>query len=730
MSGQQTQEDLKEIAKQLSDAYYKILQHSTLSEQTILDSLSLLSKYSHDLPLSWFTNEFLDQLFALKTKFENTNGLLSIITLLSAWLRLSKDNDHRQKLALDILESILRKDDTARLQKEAWIGWVALIGKGNHDARVLDGMINVVERYGQAQSLELDAGLAHALAMTNTLNEFEIEPCQRLLNVYAKHASARGFDGARALMDALEHATDVRSQEKPQTRAEADLATLVQLVIDLEDKARLSALAGIVRALQFNQGKNTKKVIKQREKAEKALMEQLSIALTSGHACQDTLAYIASRCLLQVPEKELTHLPSADLLRVLVSSLLTSALAIQHQEPLSRLTNSKESVEEIKAFVDQPLFKQVGRISRTIAKIIQVVDIRQAEHIMDRFVGFSYNVFIDWDQFIISNIDADLYKQIEEHAWTFLKSVLFSFTVILKAIAVDIPNGQGLVEVPNAAQDTLSIFANLHFITHHLGQGAGRQAYQDTLTNVVAYLLQPDHQCQLNRLLSSAFKEYSQPLYTNDATPAVELLSTVKQMRLLFFTDLLEQTVKSVDDTALEHQILPVIYPILKWKRVENKDLYESAHTVVISTFLAAKPVCSELSIAYADILIDNFPEPINLDQLRFGFTTMVKALCEIDDALAWFVVSRLIEKIHSLEMVSRAEYLTVLIDMLKPLSLGPFFPSILDEIRAQVQVQTPKMQLATLKIIFDTVSGPGISDMRRKQAVGWYLNLKRELKL
>lgn len=140
-------------------------------------------------------------------------------------------------------------------------------------------------------------------------------------------------------------------------------------------------------------------------------MEQLSIALTSGHVCQDTLAYIASRCLLQVPEKELAHLPSADLLHVLVSSLLTSALAIQHQEPLSRLINSKESVEEIKAFVDQPLFKQVGRISRTIAKIIQVADIRQAEHIMDRLVGFSYNVFIDWDQFIIANIGTHLKRK-------------------------------------------------------------------------------------------------------------------------------------------------------------------------------------------------------------------------------------------------------------------------------------------------------------------------------
>jgi hypothetical protein len=32
------------------------------------------------------------------------------------------------------------------------------------------------------------------------------------------------------------------------------------------------------------------------------------------------------------------------------------------------------------------------------------------------------------------------------------------------------------------------------------------------------------------------------------------------------------------------------------------------------------------------------------------------------------------------------------------------------------------------MKILFETVSGAGISDMRRTQAVGWFLDLKNEL--
>jgi hypothetical protein len=125
----------------------------------------------------------------------------------------------------------------------------------------------------------------------------------------------------------------------------------------------------------------------------------------------------------------------------------------------------------------------------------------------------------------------------------------------------------------------------------------------------------------------------------------------------------------------------------------------------------------------------------MNLDQFRFGFNTLIQALCGMDDALAWLTVNQLIQKINSLtdekDIVLRNEYITALIDLLKPLSLGPFFPSILDEIKRLILAQeTPTMQKATMKILFETVSGSGISDMRRTEAVGWFLELKRELKL
>lgn len=123
----------------------------------------------------------------------------------------------------------------------------------------------------------------------------------------------------------------------------------------------------------------------------------------------------------------------------------------------------------------------------------------------------------------------------------------------------------------------------------------------------------------------------------------------------------------------------------------------------------------------------------MNLDQFRFGFNTLIGALCSMDDALAWLTVEQLIAKIHSLksekEIVLRNEYTTALIDLLKPLSLGPFFPSILDEIKKLiVQQETEVMQKATMKILFETVSGTGISDMRRTEVVGWFLELKHEL--
>lgn len=208
------------------------------------------------------------------------------------------------------------------------------------------------------------------------------------------------------------------------------------------------------------------------------------------------------------------------LLKLLGASLLTSPYTFNNSDVIHRLQNKPEITQEITQLINQPLFKDIGRISRAMAKLIEILllneqsaDVVQA--LLDRLVGLSYNVFFDWDQYIMDTADKSMtpeetknFKELENAVWTVFKSMTFAFTVILKAVAVDIPDGKGLIQVPHAAQDIISVYANFNFITEHLGEGAGRQAYQDTLTNAVAYLLHDDNQCELNRLLSLAFKEY------------------------------------------------------------------------------------------------------------------------------------------------------------------------------------------------------------------------------
>ncbi|KAI9252734.1 hypothetical protein EDC94DRAFT_525562 [Helicostylum pulchrum] len=711
--------DLKELAKTLSDAYYSVLQYSNLTEEKIVKDLDHLAKYSNDLPLTWFTPQFLDTLLLLKDKYlpYQLPALASIIILFSSWLRrLSTTDDARLSIITDALLSILLNTDSTYLpvQKDAWIGWVALIGKGQ-DMKLLQGMTKVIQvltdggNMDRIQSMAepIDAGVAHALAQTTALNDFEVEYCQELLDAHIQF-SAKRSEGPRAIMTAIEHIVDVRSQEKPQTRAEADLSTLVHMANDVVagqtdhlavNFVRLAVLAGVVRMLQFNQGKKTKKVLDLREKAEKTFIQQLDMAvdtvtskknMNNYTTNQDIIAFFAGRCIIQIPSAtvlEMNHLPV--LLKLLSNSLLTSAYTFNNGSVIHRLKNTAAMTNEVNQLIEQPLFKDIGRISRAIAKInelllLEKLPVSTVQSILDRLVGFSYNVFFDWDRYLMEHsskkmtagksiytctilihflkkIDEEKnYKGLENAVWTIFKSMTFAFTVILKSVAVDVPD---------------------------------------------------------------------------DDIPSVELLSIVKQSRLTFFSDLVEQVMSSIDDTVLENDILPVIYPILKWKRIENKDLYESAHTAVISAFLAEKPVSRELAGVYSKILIENFPVPMNLDQFRFGFNTLIEALCGMDDALAWLTVKQLIIKIESLtsekDIVLRNQYTTALIDLLKPLSLGPFFPSILDETKKLIFSQETKaMQKATMKILFETVSGTGISDMRRTEAVGWFLELKQKLKL
>ncbi|KAG0170004.1 hypothetical protein DFQ30_002992 [Apophysomyces sp. BC1015] len=736
----------------------------------ILRHLSQLARYSNHLPLSWFTPALLDALMLMKDKFsgkgENAN-LLPIYSLWAVWVRRLSgtpdtlgEADQQQLLrVLSSMEQALldNNEEILDIRKEAWIGLVALIGgqttvHGYPDSRLIQIMTAVIQKPKVAVAMgdTLDAGVAHCLAQSTTLNSFEIEHLQLLLTAHVQLAAQRP-DGPRAVMTVLEHAVDVRSQQKPQSRAEADLESLVGLAQAIMDSdgavdnpvvllTRLSVVVGIVRTLQFTQGRKTKKVRRFQEEVEALYIKYLDIAVTAAlnenqaynfAINQDTVAFLSGQCLPNIPSDTMKRMNLVNLLNVLVSCLLTSDNIWKGGQIIHFLKNTPDAVDIINELSNRPLYKDIGRISRSVAKVFQVMLSAEQnsegviQETLDRLVGFSYNVLVDWDRFITSNpeinMDTDAkktYKDLDTAVWSLFKTMIFAFTAILKAVAVDVPGGQGLLGVNHAER---------------FGSGTGFTAYQDTLTNSVAYLTHNQNTCQLNKLLSLAYREYAPQLFTMDNTHPVSLLSSAHQSRLTFFTNLVEQVMSDIDDAVLEEDILPVIYPILLWKRVENQELFESAHAAILGIFSAQKPVAREVAGVYAKILIKGFPDPMTLHQLRFAYTTMIQSLCEMDDALSWLTVSRLTEEIHSLseekDAVLRSQYTVALIDLLKPLSLGPFFGQILQQIKNLVlQQETPAMRQATLKMLFETVSGSGISDMRRVEAVGWFLDLKQHV--
>ena len=60
-----------------------------------------------------------------------------------------------------------------------------------------------------------------------------------------------------------------------------------------------------------------------------------------------------------------------------------------------------------------------------------------------------------------------------------------------------------------------------------------------------------------------------------------------------------------IENKVLEKDILPVIYPVLKWEKPVNKELYESAHSAVLAVFSAQKEVSRELTGIYAQLLLE-----------------------------------------------------------------------------------------------------------------------------
>ncbi|CAO3570697.1 unnamed protein product [Mortierella alpina] len=326
--------------------------------------------------------------------------------------------------------------------------------------------------------------------------------------------------------------------------------------------------------------------------------------------------------------------------------------------------------------VKGPLFSEMGRIARTIATLIeQIDDWRQIQAILQRMHSFAINIHVDWARCGLSQADSFVERNEGEAAldpetaksmgmlFQVFKTVLFAYTMVFGSVVEK--SSAGPVPAGDIAQlDYLMLdsYAYLFFITYKLGPG-GFQVYEDLVTTILTRMvvtegltLAQQQQQQDNTDDTTIHRHVLLNKTLKAMMPRAELgfHDPVLESRTLFYMNILERVMIAIDEQFLEDQLLPMVYPYLL--KNDQKDLFESAHSVVMAVFLTRKRIAKNIAPFYSNLLLQHFPDQINIDQLRAAFTTMIRSLSETEDALAWLCVERLLERIQQYDDLAEAE--------------------------------------------------------------------------
>ncbi|KAF9579149.1 hypothetical protein BGW38_004700, partial [Lunasporangiospora selenospora] len=353
--------------------------------------------------------------------------------------------------------------------------------------------------------------------------------------------------------------------------------------------------------------------------------------------------------------------------------------------------------------VKDSLFTEMGRVARTVSTLIEgilshsadkkkrslasagsvqydQVHWGQIEGLVQKMHSFAVNAHVDWarcglsasDSFVESQTHkADdegqgLYQDqetVKTKAMLFqvFKTLLFAYTMIFGTV-VEKLTSEPVPKTMVAHLDYLILdsYAFLFFITYRLGPG-GFQVYEELITTVLTRMVLIEGDSNVVPQDGEEPVMHPQHILLNETLramkPTLDIGSyhPVRESRILFFMNLLERVMVAVEEQPLlEDELLPMVYPYLL--KNDQRDLFESAHSVVMSVFLTKKKIAKQVAPFYTRLLLDHFPNEITIDQLRAAFTTMIRALSETEDALAWLCVERLLEKIEEYDTQAEAE--------------------------------------------------------------------------
>ncbi|CAG8584486.1 14383_t:CDS:10 [Acaulospora morrowiae] len=456
------------------------------------------------------------------------------------------------------------------------------------------------------------------------------------------------------------------SSDETGTRERIEWIRAFLRVFSMQGFVGFVGLSGLLNGYQMAESRQGKRLLmgKLIVEVEGAFFQSLdSIAIPTGwneniaqeeegflDAKKETVAYICGYCIPSIPLKRLEGCNAkGTIVNICALVILKSPRIFHDGEFVNHITRDVHNDPDRRWKVDSPsyktlqekknnlLFRGLPRISRGISSLALVSDkntilnLFTLQHVY-RIYSFSAKLFAAWEECPLSLIENE--ESLDEETklatpllWTILKPIVFFVTVIFKYI-VD----QSLYQPEICGQEERKLiilsYSYLYFINSKFSL-YGFPTYKKVFFSV------------LDRSLD---EESESKILVNSCQPPDGITPT-KRSQITYYLLVVEQLMAALDDDTLENYVLPFIYPYINDK--SDSQLFESAHSVILSVFSNFKRVSKELAPYYCTMLLEGYSMLFTIVQFRAAYAAVIKSLSEIDDALVWLCLDKLIKKIE-----------------------------------------------------------------------------------
>ncbi|KAJ3417354.1 hypothetical protein HDV05_004819 [Chytridiales sp. JEL 0842] len=344
----------------------------------------------------------------------------------------------------------------------------------------------------------------------------------------------------------------------------------------------------------------------------------------------------------------------------------------------TRLSKSSNSGTPLSLFQ-----AEIPRLSRSVGHLLTYAwkqgDGECVEQAVRYCMQFSEKLYNDWEECGIGERQDQTAVECTKALFGHFRLCLFSVTLIFKSVLEaieDVPpltayeleterqmrqlvasEGRSAKRLPTStgpsasriAAGILKAFGDLHFVTCRFGAdgfktwngvfGSAVEMLKDAAKGDVggsdverADVIIKPVDLVMGLLEADGAKSQGRVEYT-----------TIRKSRLLYNLFLIQRTATSIPESLLTSQVLPLLFPYLHYYTMpkdtrvtpsaDDKDLFELSHELLVIVFQHVhkfKRLVEDFAPWYADLLIKNYPEPIDLDLFRRSFSYMIKALSSL----------------------------------------------------------------------------------------------------